>query len=371
MRTPRRLALAAAALALPFLAGSPARAENPATIGGDQLAARGVVVPAGAPALPATTAAGWVVADLDTGAVLAAKNPHGQYAPASTLKTLTAETLIPKLDRAAMVTPTWADVNVDGSKVGLVSSVRYPVSELFTSMLVVSGNDAALALATANGGVGKTVHEMNLEAQRLQAHDTVAVNDNGLDAHGQYSSAYDLALIARAAMKLPDFRAYVATKHAHIRGAKPHTAIAISSHDKLLYNYPGAIGIKNGYTVAARASFVGAATRGGHTLVVTLMRTNPRYWPEAAALLDWGFRATAAGASGVGQLVDPVDETQSTSSAAQPVPAQRVTKVATTQSGDGLPVMPAAIVAVGVLVMGSGVLRSRRRQRGKLKLPPL
>jgi D-alanyl-D-alanine carboxypeptidase (penicillin-binding protein 5/6) len=370
MRTPRRLALAAAALALPFLAGSPARAENPATIGGDQLAARGVVVPAGAPALPATAAAGWVVADLDTGAVLAAKNPHGQYAPASTLKTLTAETLIPKLDRAAMVTPTWDDVNVDGSKVGLVNSVRYPVSELFTSMLVVSGNDAALALATANGGVGKTVHEMNLEAQRLQAHDTVAVNDNGLDARGQYSSAYDLALIARAAMKQPDFREYVATKHAHIRGAKPHTAIAISSHDKLLYNYPGAIGIKNGYTVAARATFVGAATRGGDTLVVTLMRTNPRYWPEAASLLDWGFRAAAAGVPAVGQLVDPVDETQA-APGAESVKTQKVTRVATSQSGGGLPVLPAAVVAAGVLVMGSGVLRSRRRERGKLKLPPL
>jgi D-alanyl-D-alanine carboxypeptidase (penicillin-binding protein 5/6) len=272
-----------------------------------------------------------------------------------------------------MVQPTWDDVNVEGSKVGLVASVRYPVSELFTSMLVVSGNDAALALATANGGLGKTVHEMNLEAQRLQAHDTVAVNDNGLDARGQHSSAYDLALIARAAMQLPDFRGYVATKHAHIRGAKPHTAIAISSHDKLLYNYPGAIGIKNGYTVAARATFVGAATRGGHTLVVTLMRTNPRYWPEAAALLDWGFKATAAGVPPVGQLVDPLEAAaprpSSTSVAASTT--QHVAKVATAERSGGLPLLPASIVAAGIVVMGSGVFRSRRRERRKMKLPPI
>jgi D-alanyl-D-alanine carboxypeptidase (penicillin-binding protein 5/6) len=342
-------------------------------VGGQELSTRGVVAPAGAPSLPATAAASWVVADLDTGAVLAAKDPHGEYAPASTLKTLTAATLIPKLDRSAMVQPTWDDVNVEGSKVGLVASVRYPVSELFTSMLVVSGNDAALALATANGGLGKTVHEMNLEAQRLQANDTVAVNDNGLDARGQHSSAYDLALIARAAMQLPDFRGYVATKHAHIRGAKPHTAIAISSHDKLLYNYPGAIGIKNGYTVSARATFVGAATRGGHTLVVTLMRTNPRYWPEAAALLDWGFKATAAGVPPVGQLVDPLETAaprpSSTSVAASTT--QHVAKVATTERSGGLPLLPASIVAAGLVVMGSGVFRSRRREGKKMKLPPI
>jgi D-alanyl-D-alanine carboxypeptidase (penicillin-binding protein 5/6) len=372
MRTPRRLALAAAALALPLLAGVPAQADTPATVGGEQLASHGLVTPPEAPRLPATVAASWLVADLDTGAVLAAKDPHGRYAPASTLKTLTAETLIPKLDPAMMVTPTFDDVNVEGSKVGLVTTVRYPVNELFRSMLVVSGNDAALTLATANGGLGKTVHEMNLEAQRLQAMDTLAVNDNGLDAPGQRSSAYDLALIARAAMQLPDFRDYVATKHAHIRGAKRNAPIAISSHDKLLYNYPGAIGIKNGFTVAARATFVGAATRNGHTLVVTLMKTNPRYWPEAAALLDWGFKATAAGVTPVGELVSPLDSAtpEPSSTPAAPVQAQKVTKVATT-SGRSFPLLPAAVIGAGLAVMSNGLLRSRRRERRKMKLPPI
>jgi D-alanyl-D-alanine carboxypeptidase (penicillin-binding protein 5/6) len=372
-RLSRRVASAAAALALPVLAFAPAHAESPSTVGGDQLAARGIVAATGAPALPATAAAGWLVADLDTGAVLAAKNPHGRFAPASTLKTLTALTLIPKLDRTQMVQPTFDDVNVEGSKVGLVDTVRYPVSELFTSMLVVSGNDAALSLATANGGLGKTVHEMNLEAQRLQAMDTRAVNDNGLDAPGQLTSAYDLALIARAAMQLPDFRGYGATKHAFIRGAHRNAPIAISSHDKLLYNYPGAIGIKNGFTVKARATFVGAATRGGHTLVVTLLRTNPRYWPEAASLLDWGFKATAADAVPVGQLVDPVDpagSTASTTSVAAPARAQPVSKVSTAQAG-GFPVLPAAVIGAGLAVMSTGVFRSRWRERGKMKLPPI
>ncbi|MCU1599657.1 MAG: peptidase D-alanyl-D-alanine carboxypeptidase 1 [Frankiales bacterium] len=372
MRTPRRLALAAAALALPVIGGAPAHADSPATVGGEQLATRGVVTASGAPALPVTTAAGWVVADLDTGAVLAAKDPHGLYAPASTLKTLTALTLIPKLDSHQLVQPTFDDVNVEGSKVGLVDTVRYPVNELFTSMLVVSGNDAALALATANGGLTKTVDEMNAEAARLQADDTHAVNDNGLDAHGQHSSAYDLALIARAGMQLPDFRAYVATKHAHIRGAHRNAPIAISSHDKLLYNYPGAIGIKNGFTVAARATFVGAATRGGHTLVVTLMKTAPRYWPEAAALLDWGFKATAADAAPVGQLVEPLSAEGPAPTASPGAAPQQVAKVAAASpAGGGLPLLPATVVAAGLAVMATGLLRNRRRNRGKLRLPPI
>ena len=135
---------------------------------------------------------------------------------------------------------------------------------------------------------------MNAEAARLQARDTHAVNPSGLDAEGQVSSAYDLALIARAGMAMPDFREYVATQTSSISAPKKKR-IEIYNHNRLLREYDGAIGIKNGYTTAARASFVGAATRGGRTLVVTLMRADPLVWHEAAALLDWGFAAVEAG----------------------------------------------------------------------------
>ena len=372
MRTPRSLL---AALLLPLLApgvGAPsASAETRGTVGGSQLATRGVVQAAGTPRLPATAAAGWLVADLDTGEVLAAKDPHGRYAPASTLKTLTALTLIPKLSPSKQVRPRFEDVNVEGSRVGLVDSVTYPVAQLFTAMLVVSGNDAANTLAAANGGVAKTVAEMNAEAERVQAFDTHAANANGLDAAGQLSSPYDLALIARAGMQLPDFRKYVKIKRSQIRGPGG-TTIAIGTHDRLLWNYDGAIGIKNGYTTTARATFVGAATRGGHTLVVTLMRTNPRYWPEAASLLDWGFAALAKGPEPVGQLVDPQPkpgELPRADSTPAPVRPAAATRLTTDDSG-GLPVLPAAIVAAGVGVIGVSVLRTRRRPK-RMKLPPL
>ncbi len=350
---------------------TPAAAETPGTVGGDLLASHGLVVASGAPRLPATAAAGWLVADLDTGDILASKDPHGRFAPASTLKTLTAETLIPLLSPTKSIIPTFDDVNVEGSKVGLKQHLRYTAAELFTAMLVVSGNDAANTLATANGGIPATVAAMNAEAERLQAFDTHAVNANGLDDPRQLTSPYDLGLIARAAMQLPTFRTYVATKHSQVRGPGK-TKIAISSHDKLLYNYPGAIGIKNGYTVKARASFIGAASRGGHTLMVVLMRTQPRYWPEAAALLDWGFDATKAGVAPVGKLVDPTGSTDiaTPQPSASPGTAVLGASLSTARSG-GLPMLPTAIVVAGTAVVGGGLLRGRRRRPRKLTLPKI
>ena len=368
MRTPRGLLAACAGLVIPVLMlPSPASAGTIAAVGGELLGAKGVVVPVGAPPLPHDlTAASWLVADLDSGTVLGARDPHGRYLPASALKTLTATTLIPKLDPARLVQPTFDDVNVEGSRVGIITSVSYPVSELFTALMVVSGNDAAHALATANGGVAQTLQEMNDEAKRLQALDTHAVTVDGLDGPGQTSSAYDLALIARAGMKLPAFRHYVATKRSSVAGPGK-TRIPISSHNRLLWNYDGAIGIKNGYTVAAQATFVGAATRGGRTLVVTLMRTTPRYWPEAAALLDWGFAVAQGTSAPIGTLVEPLTDSATTSS----LPRTAIVRPAAARLPEGpggLPMLPLAIMSAGAFVLGAGVLRKRRRPRSRYRL---
>ena len=123
-------------------------------VGGPRLAGRGLVLPPGAPKLPKDlTAHGWLLADLDTGEVLAARDAHGRYPPASTLKMLTALTLLPKLkDRRVLLTATESDVDVDGTRVGLVAKGRYTVDVLFQAMLMASGNDAANALARAAGG---------------------------------------------------------------------------------------------------------------------------------------------------------------------------------------------------------------------------
>lgn len=372
MRTSRRLRALLPVLAVTVtvtLAG-PASADGP--LGGTLLQGTGIIAASPVdPAPPAVSAASFVVADLDNGDVLAAKDPHGQYAPASTLKTLTAVTLLPRLDPAAQVTPTQDNANVDGSKVGLVPSMSYTAKDLFTALLVVSANDAAGALATAVGGQPVATGLMNQEATRLQALDTHAANTSGLDAPGQVSSAYDLALIARAGMAMPDFRSYVAIRRSTIPAPGGKT-IEIDTHDRLLRDYDGAIGIKNGYTDTARASFVGAATRNGRTLVVTLMRADPAVWKEAAALLDWGFLATAQRARPVGHLVDPTPP-PSPSALPEPPAANQLAQTSTAaassavQDGGTSPVVPVAVAAglLGLLVLlrRRAVVKARARRR--------
>jgi serine-type D-Ala-D-Ala carboxypeptidase (penicillin-binding protein 5/6) len=366
--TPRAAALLAG---LAVLAPVPAAAaDDPsAPLGGPLLGARGTVVAPGAPALPPLTAQGWLVADLDTGEVLAARDAHGRYAPASTLKTLTAVTLIPRLDPRLRVVPTFDDVNVEGSKVGLVQRVAYPVPELFEALMMVSGNDAANALATAAGGQQVTADLMNAEAERLQARDTHAVNPSGLDAEGQVSSPYDLALIAREGMTIPAFRDYVAKRKSSV-SAPGRARIETYTKNKLLRNYDGALGIKNGYTNKARASFVGAAEHGGTRLVVTLMKADPRVWAEAAALLDWGFAARAAGVAPVGELVEPVEVEPAGSTEVEPA------ELASSRAPrpDGSSPVPVAMTGAGALLVSGLVarrraVRRRRRSRYRLDLP--
>ena len=284
---------------------SPTPSLRSSTVGGAQLASTGTVanVTPGLPAPPDVQAAGWLVADLGTGQVLAAHDAHGPYAPASTLKILTALTVIPLLDPTAQVQVTDADVAVDGSKVGIVPGHAYTVATLLQGMLMVSGNDAATALANAAGGTTATVAAMNAMAAALQAYDTHAHDVDGLDAPGQTSSAYDLALLSRAALALPAFRTDVGTDRVEFagNGVKP---FQIANHNPLLGAVPGVYGVKNGYTDAARASYVGAALRGGHDLVVVVMRTVPDFVPESEQLFDWGF-AVDGKIAPVGALVGP------------------------------------------------------------------
>jgi len=348
--------LATQLLALALLAG-PAAAGSASPLADKQLPGAGVTVPTGAPSLPAgLTGTAWLVADLDTGEVLAARDAHRQLRPASTLKVLTALTLIPRIERTSTIVPTFDDVNVEGSRVGLIENVRYPAYQVLRAMLMTSGNDAANALASAAGGADVTAKSMNDEARRIGAVDTVAVNASGLDAPGQLTTAYDMALIARAAMELPDFRSYVGTKRSTILGrmGKP---LRITTHDKLLFNYDGAIGIKNGYTAKAGATFIGAATRNGRTLVVTVLHAKPRVWPEVASLLDWGFAATSAGIAPIGQLDKP--EVAAAAEEAGSFPVSPPLAVQAT-SGSGIAPLPLSLV---VLTAGGTVVVMRRRRR--------
>ncbi len=389
MVTPFRATAAGASAAVALvavaalLAGPAAAAARPApgatrttdAVGGPELAAAGVVVHrlAGAAPLPSIDADTWVLADLTTGEVLAAKGAHTRVLPASTLKTLTSVALMPKLDRTTVVTATEVDTHAVGSHVGLVAGGTYTVWDLWNGLLLPSANDAASALARTNGGFPATVSDMQAMATRLQANDTTPKTPSGLDTPGQLSSAYDMALIARAALQIADFRTITMTKNYPFpgkpaaAGAKRSTYQVYTENRLLRHGYPGTVGGKTGFTSLAHRTFWGAAARGGHTLVVTLFQIHEPTETAARKLLDWGF-ANRAKVAPVGTLVAPLE-------AGAPAASTRPTSGSvagggTTASGGtaasssgGIPWKRVVAVVLVVAVVAAAVLWWRRRSR--------
>ncbi|MDN3357111.1 D-alanyl-D-alanine carboxypeptidase [Actinomadura sp. DC4] len=355
---------------------SPAHADT--TVGGTRLAGHGYIWDrgSGVPEPPHIAASSYVIADLETGHVLAAKDPHGHYKPASTLKTLTAITLIPRLDPHKKIKPSLNAVNASGSAVGLDTKMSYTINDLFHGLLMQSGNDAAIALAEAGGSMHQTLAAMNAEAKRIQAYDTEARTPNGLDddppltLKQQHSSAYDLALIMKQGLTLPDFRKYVGAKLYHWpalptkeerKKGKKTGGYEIGTHDHLLIgqHYPGMIGGKNGWTSHALGSFVGAATRNGHTIIIALMHAQSDFWPDARELLNWGF-AERAKADPVGTLVDP------TPPPPKPTPKAVVAKPASdagTSSAGGLDWWKIGLPAGAAVAILAGLILGLRRRR--------
>ncbi|XVX19391.1 D-alanyl-D-alanine carboxypeptidase family protein [Actinomycetota bacterium] len=401
------------------------RVDPERSIGGPRLAEMDVItdLPAGVPAPPEILNQSWLIADMETGEIIAARAPHARLLPASTVKALTATVLIPRIAPGTKVNVTDADANADGTRVGLIPGQSYSARNLFQGLLMASGNDAAYALArTAGGakGMAGTAELMNDKARELGAHDTHVVDPSGLDAPGQTSSAYDLALIGREAMKNKDFRTYVTTKQVTFPGyaptkqtsaptpaaqasptarrsttrsatgpaAKPvaprPTSFKVGNHNKLLYNYPGTIGIKNGYTDAAKRTFISAVTRGGRTYLLTEMYGLGVGWRDQAKLYDWAF-ANGDRARPIGRLVEPGEQptplvpttstsTSSTIAATPSATAAAAPPAATTASADGtrldlskVPLGP--VGAVGGLVLlallggaASALHREHRRE---------
>ncbi|MER7752547.1 D-alanyl-D-alanine carboxypeptidase [Kitasatospora sp. NPDC097643] len=320
-----RVAAAAAVSALVVAAGAPAALGQDTTgaVGGERLGRPEIQVApqAGAPALPtALTGRSWVVADAGTGEVLAARNAHLPLPPASTLKMLFADTVLPKFDRALehqVTSAELANLGAGSSLVGVKENLPYRVEDLWRGVFLSSGNDAVHVLAHMNGGLQQTVAEMQARAQKLQARDTKVISPDGYDMDGQVSSAYDLTLFARAGLRNADFRSYCSTRTARFPGGLDkvtgqRTTFDIANTDRLLGKYPGLIGVKNGYTTNAGATFTGAAERNGRTLLVTVMHPEAqgRVYDEAASLLDWGFAALGK-VQPVGQLVEDTAATAS------------------------------------------------------------
>ena len=349
------------------------RGPDGSATGGAALLRRGLILPAGAEPLPKdVTAQAWVVADLDTGAVLAARDPHGRYQPASIQKLLTTVTLLPRLpgDRAVVVSKRAA--NTEGSHAGLVAGGHYTVDDLFRGLLLVSGNDAAEALADAAGGRAETVRLMNAEARHLGAYDTYVQTPSGLDGWQQLTSAYDMTLILRTALDQPRFLAYdrVAVTHLPAQPRRHLGRLELDNQNELfLTTVKGALAAKTGFTDAAQHTFAGAIERDGHRYGVVLMRAQRwplDQWQQAVRLVKWATRLPAGAA--VGRLVtpavdapraSPVAATSSSASATpspSPTPADDSRHAART--GIGLLIL---IVLLGGVWFLSQRLRVRRR----------
>ncbi|MFJ4687681.1 D-alanyl-D-alanine carboxypeptidase family protein [Streptomyces sp. NPDC088789] len=301
---------------------------NMSKVGGERLGQPGtqVALAPGVPVIPKkVTARSWIVADAESGQVLAAHNAHWRLAPASTLKMLFADTLLPKFpkDMKHKVAPSdLANVGIGSSMVGIKEDESYSVQDLWLGVFLRSGNDAVHVLSAMNDGIDKTVKEMNEHAEDLQALDTHVVSPDGYDAPGQVSSAYDLTLFARSGLQKKDFRAYSSTATAKFpgetkknkKGKTTRGSFEIQNTNRLLTGdyditqYKGIAGVKNGNTTNAGATFTGVAERDGRVLLVTVM--NPEkdghneVYKETASLFDWGFRAVGK-VEPVGELVAP------------------------------------------------------------------
>ncbi|MFM9371386.1 D-alanyl-D-alanine carboxypeptidase family protein [Streptomyces sp. Da 82-17] len=344
----------------------PAAAAPPAWLyrAGTQVRAR-----PSAPALPRDVSAlSWVVADADSGDVLAAHDAHRRLPPASTIKTLFALTALPQVPGTAQHTVTDAElagVGEGSSLVGVDAGRTYRAADLWRGVFLSSGNDAVHVLAEMNGGWRETARRMQAKARALGAHDTHVVSPDGYDAPGQVSSAYDLAVFGRAGLAHPEFRRYCSTALAKFpEGAWSYD---IQNTNRLLSGadgvapYPGIIGVKNGYTSGAGHTLIAAAKRGGRTLVVSVM--NPQQgdgfavYEEARALLDWGFAADGH-VRPVGSLEPPAPKAVAGAAAAAPSAAGA--------DEEGWAGTAGATTGVGVAVLAAWaayVVRRRRLRR--------
>lgn len=259
------------------------------------VAASAIWLPSATAATGGTSTPAYVLVDHDTGNVLEAVNERVPLSPASVTKLLTALVAVSKIPVDKPIPISAQAASMPPMKIGLSAGEMWSRDDLLHSLLMVSANDAAVALAeSASGSLQQFAIDRTNAAQNLGLRDNPVFNDpSGLDdpehsfRGGDLVSARDMAIVARAALDEPLIRSIVVKqRHQFVGGdAKPHT---LRNHNKLLASYAGAIGMKPGYTSKAKNTMVAAATRDGRTMIAVVMNAdNPYALP--AALMDRGF----------------------------------------------------------------------------------
>ena len=241
-------------------------------------------------AVPAIAETAAVVLRSDTGEWLYTKAADKAMYPASTTKILTTLVAIESGNLDRTVTVAASDTKAEPSKVSLRAGQRVPLRALLYAAMLRSANDASLTIARAVGGsVADFAAQMNARARKAGATNTRFVNPHGLHDPRHVTTARDLALITRAAMASPMFRQITGTK---VYSWRYPPAQTLENHNKMLKTYTGCVGGKTGYVKASGKTLVVVARRGGVELIAVLLDGHgEQFWKDAAALLDYGFRA--------------------------------------------------------------------------------
>jgi len=256
---------------------------------------------------PRLEAASAILADLDAGEVLWERNADEPRPIASLTKIMTGLLVVEATDPDEVVTASPNAAAQTGAELGLRAGEQQPVRQLLMALMLQSANDAAVALAEHVGGtVDAFVDGMNRRARRLRARDTRFASPNGLDDSG-FSSARDLVDITVEAFRDVTFAEVVATKFHRVPAPEGEPRM-IQNRNALLWLYPGAIGVKTGYTAAAGFCLVAAAERDGLRLVAVILGAPESPWSDVAEVLNHGFetweRRTVVGPDTV---LDPIE----------------------------------------------------------------
>jgi D-alanyl-D-alanine carboxypeptidase (penicillin-binding protein 5/6) len=239
--------------------------------------------------VPAIKGRAAIVVDLTAGQILYQQDQSTRYAEASLTKMMTAMVAADLVPLDTVITVPDAATQVEPNHMGISAGEKLTVRELLDGMLLDSGNDAAEAIAMGIVDRPKFIDFMNQKTAALHLRSTHFTNPSGLDDADHYSSAYDLAVMGATLLAdYPDVRAIVGSKQINIYSTPQHKAFNPINIDRLLSTYPGAIGIKPGYTGAAGYCLTAAATRNGRTILVVVLGST-QHFTDAKTLLDFGF----------------------------------------------------------------------------------
>jgi len=235
------------------------------------------------------SARSFVIMDAPTGKILLALNPQSFFPPASTLKVMTALSVVEHLKMDDQVPVSAYAASAPPSKIAIRPGEVYTVKELLYALLLSSANDGARALAEkVSGSEEAFARQMTREVRQWGAYRTTLATANGLPAENQFSTAQDLALMFRRAMQNPELAKIMSAKYYPIQGDRE-----LRNHNRFLWTTPLAVAGKTGYTRASKHTYVGMFRNGDKEIIVSMMGSQKK-WADLRALIEKGFELEGA-----------------------------------------------------------------------------